>query len=213
MKAAIIIDCMVKNGLMAPTRKQLKFYGHDLLQLYESCVQISLAESRKIPRFDEMEIISRSIFNLLNDFAKVTRYHNLDALSLSNPEKDPLLQWNRILLEILETDVSEKAKAKIMRIGMAVSDVISDRTVTIMQGLDKQALSTAQALILPGLHDPAARHAVLYLVKALCPVRDLLSDLSHKAYGLGTSVPPFPQMHEFLEWLWDDRSYVLRKKR
>lgn len=213
MKAAVIIDHMVKNDLAVPTRKQLKAYGHDLLQLHSSCVEIAKAESRIIPTVAEVDAISREILILLNDFALSTRYHNLDALSSPNSSRDPLAHWNEILLSILRIDVPDRTKAKIVGRGVAIADAISSHTMTIMQGLDKQALSTAHALILPGLHDQAVKHAVLYLIKFLCPLRDLLSDLSHKAYTTGGSIPPFPQMHEFLTWLWDDRSFVLRKKR
>jgi hypothetical protein len=47
----------------------------------------------------------------------------------------------------------------------------------------------------------------------LSPIRDLISDLSQKAYTLRLPVPPFPQMQEFLDWISDDQAYVLRKRR
>jgi hypothetical protein len=203
---------MVSNSLAVPNSKQLKAYGHDLIQLHASCVKISKSESRQVTPIAGIEATGREIFVLLNDFAQTTRYHNLDALSAPNASKDPLVHWNEILLAILKIDVSDQAKAKIVAKGSATANAIADNTMTLMHGLEKTALSTAHALVLPGLHEQAARHAVLYIVKFLCPLRDLLSDLSHKAYTLGVSIPPFPQMQEFLEWLSDDRSYVLRKK-
>ncbi len=45
----------------------------------------------------------------------------------------------------------------------------------------------------------------------LSPIRDLISELSRLAYGF--DVAPFPQMQEFLEWIYDDRQYVLRKRK
>ena len=41
LKAIIIIDYMVKNNLAVPSKKQLKTYGHDILELYDSCLAIS----------------------------------------------------------------------------------------------------------------------------------------------------------------------------
>lgn len=212
MKAAIIIDFMLKNDLAVPTRRQLKTYGHDLAQLHASCVGISLCESRQVTSLEGMETAGREIFLLLNAFAQTTRYHNLDALSAPYSSKDPLAHWDEILLSILDIDVPARTKEKISRKGMEIAKAISGNAITIMQGLDKKALSTAQALVLPGLHEEAAKHAALHVVNFLCPLRDLLSDLSHKAYTIGVSDPPFPQMQEFLLWLWDDRDYVLRKK-
>ena len=123
------------------------------------------------------------------------------------------MQWNDIVLSILESDISSRTKAKIVATASAVAAAIGDKTFTLMHGLDKGPLSTEQALALPGLHDHAARHAVLYVVRLLSPIRDLISDLSHKAYSIGVDPPPFPQMQEFLEWFWDNRNYVLRKKK
>lgn len=213
LKATIIIDHMLKNNLSVPTRTQLKAYGHNILELYSSCVAISKTESRQIPSPDALNANAREILLLLNDFAQLTRYHNLDALNSTSSGKDPLVHWNEILLVILSSDVSSKIKAKIAATALAVAGAISGNTITLIQGLDKQALSTRQALVLPGLHEQAVKHAILYIIKLMSPMRDLISDLSHKAYTTGVPAPPFPQMQEFLQWLWDDRNYVLRKKK
>lgn len=109
--------------------------------------------------------------------------------------------------------MTERQRNKILGQAKMVANAISDISITIMQGLDKQPLSTEEALALPGLHDQAVKYAVLHLITMLSPIRDLISTLSRLAYGLGVPQPPFPQMQEFLEWIWDDRQYVLRKKK
>ncbi len=65
--------------------------------------------------------------------------------------------------------------------------------------MDKQVLSTEEALALPELHNQAVKYAVLHLIEMLSPIRDLISELSHKVYCLGVTELPFPQMQEFLE--------------
>jgi len=213
LKAIIIIDYMVKNKLAVPSKKQLKAYGHDILELYDSCLAISKTRNTNLPSRDKLEPTTREILILLSDFAQTTKYHNLNALSSTQSGKDPLAHWNEIISSILSNDVSHRRQGKILWEASAVAAALADSTTTIMQGLDKQALSTEQALLLPALHEQAVKHAVLYIIKMLAPVRDLISAVSHTAYSLGVSVPPFPQMQEFLEWIWDDRNYVLRKKR
>jgi hypothetical protein len=213
LKATIIIDHMLKNKLSVPTRRQLKDYGHDIHGLYNSCVKIASAELRKVQPLTNLDASTREIVGLLNDFAQTTRYHNLDALSSASSGKDPLAHWNEILLAILRSDVSNHRTKKIVATAAAKASAISDSTTTVMHGFDRQALTTEQALTLPGLHDEAIKYAVLYLMTFLSPIRDLISDLSHKAYTLGLPVPPFPQMQEFLDWISDDRAYVLRKRR
>ena len=213
LKAIVIMDFMTKNKLRVPSKAQLKAFGHDIVSLYDSCITISNQEATKLPALGDFEATTNEILVLLNDFAQTTRYHNLDALSSAQQGKDPLTHWNEIIIEILKTDVSRKQQAKVNSITGAVAAAIAGNTFTMMQGLDQQDLTTEQALSLPGLHDLAVKYAILRIINVLAPIRDLISDVSHRGYSLGVSKPPFPQMQEFLEWICDDKAYVLRKKR
>lgn len=213
LKAIVIMDFMVKNSLRVPSKAQLKAFGHDILGIYDSCVNISLNENTKLPARSTLDSITGEILGLLSDFAQTTRYHNLDALSAAQRGKDPLAHWNEIIHAILREDVPHKRQAQIAAVGSSIAASIASGTCTIMQGLDQQDLSTEQALVLPGLQDQAVKYAILRLILLLAPIRGLISDISHKAYTLGVSRPPFPQMQEFLQWIYEDRAYVLRKKK
>ena len=213
LKAIIIMEHMLQNSLSVPTKKQLKGYGHNITELYDECVKISNTHSGHLPSRNSIHSINQELIGLLSDFAQATRYHNLDALSAQQSGKDPLEHWSEIILLILALDVPERQRNKILGEAKLIADAISDISITIMHGLDKQPLSTEEALALPGLHDQAVKYAVFRIISILSPLRDLISTLSHEAYGLGVTEPPFPQMQEFLEWVWDDRQYVLRKKK
>jgi hypothetical protein len=212
LKAIVIIDHMLDHGLAVPTKKQLQSRGHNIAELYDECEVLGQKYQSVIPKKAQLDAIDQKLLQLLSDFARVTRYHNLDALSSAQSGTDPLAEWGQILIDILGQDVPQKQKDKILSQADVIASAIDDMTMTLMHGLDQTPLSTHEALSLPGMHDQAVRFAVLRLVQILSPIRDLLSAVSHKAYGLGP-VPSFPQMHEFLQWLWDDRQYVLRKKR
>jgi hypothetical protein len=213
LKALVIIEHMATNNLSVPTKKQLKSYGHNIEELYDQCVTIADARGVAVPARNSLNPIQKEIISLLSDFAQTTRYHNLDALTPSHVGRDPLDHWGQIVTAILEKDVPKSQKEKILSQSNLVASAIDDITVTIMHGLDKTPLSTEEALALPGLHDQAAKYAVLQVVEMLAPLRELTSELSHLAYTLNTTEPVFPQMQEFIQWLWDDRQYVLRKKR
>lgn len=212
LKAIVIIDHMLDNGLSVPTKKQLQARGHNIADLYDECERIGGKHQSHIPGQSALDAIDQELLQLLSDFARITRYHNLDALSSAQSGTDPLAKWGQIIVEILSNDVPQKQRDKILNQANVIATAIDDMTMTLMHGLDQSPLNTAEALSLPGLHDQAVRFAVLRLVKILSPVRDLVSALSQKSYGLGPT-PPFPQMHEFLQWLYDDRQYVLRKKK
>ena len=210
LKAIVIIDHMLDNQLKTPTKTQLKARGHNIADLYDECERIGVIRSSIIPARTSLEAIESELLQLLSDFARTTRYHNLDALSTSNTSFDPLTKLNQILFTIVATDVPRKQK--ILKQANIVANQIDDATFTLMHGLDQSPLTTSDALSLPVLHEKAVRFAVLRFIKLLSPIKDLLRAISHEAYDLGP-VPAFPQMHEFLEWLWDDREYVLRKKK
>lgn len=212
LKAIVIIDHMLNNQLTVPTKRQLQARGHNIADLYDECERIGASRSSVIPARTQFDPIEGELLQLLSDFARTTRYHNLDALSASNTSLDPLAKLNQILFAILANDVPKRQKDKILNEGNIIATQIDDFTFTLMHGLDQRPLTTSEALSLPSLYEQAARFAVLRLVKLLSPIRDLLGTLSHESYGLGP-VPAFPQMQEFLEWLWDDRQYVLRKKK
>jgi len=213
MKAIIIMQHMLNNNLSVPTKKQLKSYGHNIIELYDECVKISISNSVSLPDRDLLNNTSQEILVLLSDFAQTTRYHNLDSLSAQQTGKDPLEHWGEVIILILKQDVTKRQRDKVLGQAKMVASVIDDKTITTMQGLNKQSLTTEEALALPGLHDQAVKYAVLHIINMLSPFRDLISTLSHLSYGLGVSQPPFPQMQEFLEWIWNDRQYVLRKRK
>lgn len=213
LKALVIVEHMAANNVSVPTKKQLKSYGHNIEELYDRCVTIASARGVAVPDRNSLNSIQKEIISLLSDFAQTTRYHNLDALNPSHVGKDPLDHWAQIVTAILEKDVPKAQKEKILSQSSLVASAIDDVTITIMHGLDKSPLSTEEALALPGLHDQAAKYAVLHVVRILVPLRELTSELSHCAYALDTPEPVFPQMQVFFQWLCDDRQYVLRKKR
>lgn len=213
LKAIVIIEHIATNNLSVPTKKQLKNYGHNIEELYDQCVKIAKARGVAVPDRNLLNPIQKEIISLLCDFAQTTRYHNLDALNPSHVGRDPLDHWGQIVMAILEKDVSKAQKKKILSQSTLVASAIDDITITIMHGLDKTPLSTEEALALPGLHGQAAKYAVLHVVKILAPLRELTAELSHRAYTFNTPEPVLPQMQEFIQWLWDDRQYVLRKKR
>lgn len=213
MKAIVIMHHMLNHNLSVPTKNQLKGYGHDLIGLYETCVEVAITENSNVPSIAQLDNITRELLTLLSEFAKTTRYHNLDALSASASGKDPLLHIGEILNMILQEDVPPSTVHRLTTSRSHMAAVASSFSRILAQGLDGSDLSLQEGFVQPALHESAVRFAVLRVVELLAPLKELISDISHKSYTLGVQKPPFPQMQEFLEWLWEDRKYVLGKKR
>ncbi len=213
LKAIIIMEYMLNNNLQVPSKKQLKDFGHNIKELHKSAVEIANKRQVSVIPINELSSIDKGIIYLINDFALTSRYHNLDALSSSHLREDPLAIWGDIIFEILKEDVSEYQKQKIFGEAVVFGEAIEQHSITLMHGLDRKKLSTIEALALPGLHDQAVKFAVLRIINFLMPLKQLIKTLSNMSYTLDLPMPPYPFMQEFLQWLWDDRRYVLRKKR
>ncbi len=214
LKATVIIEHMFQNKLSVPSQKQLQAYGHNIHDLYDKCTEIAKSYNVQVEKRGALNEIQQEILDLLNEFARnTTRYYNLDALSSSQGGTDPLSKWGEIIILILSQDVTEKQREKILAQAHRVAKEVEKSSSVLMHGLDQTPLNTKDLFSLPSLHDQAVKHAVLHIINILSPLRDLISSLSHRGYGLGLSIPAFPQMQEFLPWLWNDRQYVLRKKR
>lgn len=210
LKSIIIIEHMANNNLACPSKKQMKSYGHNIEDLYNSCHTISQAHDPILP-LNKLTDLQQEMLSSLSDFAMGTRYFNLDSLSSGKNGVDPIEHWGDILMRIWQSDVTKRTQEKILSEAGMVTELVQDKTLTIMSGMNKEPLTTFDALALPGVHNQSARYACLHIINVIYPLRGLVSDVSRQAYSFGK--PVFPQMHDFLEWLWDDRKHVLGKKR
>lgn len=213
MKAIMIIHHMLNNDLAVPTRVQLKGYGHDIKTLYSKCVAISSNEKAYVPAISTLDSTTRKIAELLSQFAQSTRYHNLDALCSSASGKDPLQHINEILRMVIDGDVPASSARRISELRKRLASDMGDCFMIIAQGLDGSDLTLEQGLVLPALHEKAVPYIIVRLIQLLAPIKELIECLCDKAYKLSLSQPPFPQMHEFVNFLGVDLKYALHKKR
>lgn len=211
LKAIFIMHHMLHNDLKPPTKGDLQAFKHDLIRLYAHSVQICSDEEGGPPDVTMIDPITQGIMSLLRDFALTARYHNLDSLSSSAQSKDPLKRFEEILQLILSTDIQQTTIKRIKNQSSHVERSIKDISLLISNGLDGSDLTLRQGIMQPLLHEKAAPFFVLRVVMFLIPLKHLITNLSYAAYSYET--PPFPQMHEFLDFLWDDRQSILRKKR
>jgi hypothetical protein len=211
-KVVVVIDYMLDNNMTVLSRKQLKNRGHNIVTLYGECHGIAQKRSCPLPSLAQLDNIDCELLSLLSDFATTNRYYNLDSLGARSTSSDPLARLDQLLERIICQDVSLRKKRRILHDARLSSSLIDPVTLTVITNLDKSPLSTFQALSLPALHEQAVRYCILRLIKLLAPIKKLIEILSHGVYRLGP-VPALPQMHEFLDWLWDNRKYVLGKKK
>ena len=217
MKLIVVVDHMLSNNFDPPTKKQLKTYGHDLSQLYQ--LSVDAANRNKITGIT-MPIkgsIEEGILRFLSEFAKSSRYYNLNSLnSRSLQNVDPLIGWEEVINRVIKEDVPEKKIKKQIDAAKLITDKINGMTFTILHDMSGESLSTLQALDLPARQLLAAPHLMIRVFKILSPLIDIASKLSHIGFytksrdGTSQHIPPFKET--LVDYMLNDAE-IKRKKR
>jgi hypothetical protein len=215
MKLIVAVDHMLQNECAPPTVAQLKAYGHNLVALYSSCVvaaqRIGLPVS--IPAAGSIE---EKILSFLSEFAKWSRYYNLDALQTApSTYAEPLATWDSILDTVLTTDVPrEKTKEK-LRQAQVTHDLIAENMRAIQYGMSGNLLSLPEVFSTPAKHELAVPYAMVRLFRLLKPLLQTANELGRLAfYGPpGASSPQAPLLHEFFVHFQGTDAEIRRKKK
>lgn len=85
-----------KNKL--PDNGELKSYGHNIEKLYLKVVK----EIDNTDNFINEDDLYSLILKFLSEFARSSRYYNLDSLSGTHSTNDPLHQWKEVQKEIIK---------------------------------------------------------------------------------------------------------------
>src|ERR1700754_304605 len=138
-KAVVIAEHMALHALVAPSKKRLRVYGHDIRGLYDTCVVIGTKHGHALtPRF-EFDALDKGIVDLLSDFGEGARYHNRDRRGAPPAIADPLARWAG-LLRLAADDVSDRSKTGIRTGAAATASLMADSTMVMMRGMEGASL-------------------------------------------------------------------------
>ena len=216
MKVILVIDHMAKNRMATPTNDALKKKGHDLITLFDYLHSLPDLTPNPLAVIDRMQLPFK-ILAFLSGYAKRSRYYNLDALASAAVTADPLVEWHRIVEDILSTDVSAKQRAGITKRAVAAVHPSWDRTLIIGQTLEGRPMTLADAAIMPQEHDMTARYAVWHILEIMQPLKVLLGDAVDRSHATarvaGMIDCPVPYMTEFLDFFYPNKKDILTKKK
>jgi len=94
-KLALVLDYCINTRGQFPTDAELRKYGHDLERLFRAIEVIRVRQNfSRDGSFPDTEI-HRAILQTLSDFAKASRYYNLDYLAKGSAStlQDPIAAW------------------------------------------------------------------------------------------------------------------------
>jgi len=215
LKVIMIIDHMCRNEMIPPSVRQIKSYGHEILQLFEATQEINVRHRPGQPI--KLSKCEHDLFSFLDEFGTGARYYNVNELSGASQGRDPLSAWAGVLNSILDENNLLKTANSRREKAVVQASLISPDVFVVAHGLDRRPLTLEDAYATMRVHDLACKYAVYHVVRVLAELRDLTMTLSHLAGAIdrtqGKDIPTVPSMHEFLSFVDTDKRAILNKMR
>lgn len=211
LKIIVILQYRLKNDLAFPTDAMLKKLGHSIEASYERCKLDGV--ERGVDGWPAPESHHVETLSVLTEFAKGSRYHNLNQMVDGFPNADPLVRLFELHMKIAEDSVSYRRLSAVMDDARAHCDRYGlhgwemgprgryDLTVDVTYQLEVARLSTGHLV-----------WVMLELIKPIYRVLDQLVD-SVQDMELSRQVEStVPYMTEFFPFGLTTRRDALRRK-
>lgn len=212
LKIVILLDHKLQNNYSNLTNKQLRDYGHNIESLFTICSKIELkVNGRELGLNDKQ----KKILGVLSSFSKGSRYYNLDELTESHRNSDPLKDWSKVIsdhISILKPSVREKLEQEALfycdsnRLGGHYYPELN---------INGQPMTMLEYHYFFHATSKASYYIIWSIISMLEPFYHLLEKLTSKIHyieneqGLKESIP---FMYEFFPFFLSFKHQVLRKK-
>ena len=203
--AWLIDECITRSGAF-PTDRDLRAIGHDIMALLNKATAIrsnrhfsksALAESQSTYALPS-DAITVSLIEFLSDFAKATRYFNIDLMvgGQSSHMDDPIKVWHNMIGSAVRSRLETKAKKKRLQTQAAKGAHALSPAVVFSTSADGTLLTNVSELLLSeyqaGEINKQAQSKTLGIVRFLSL---LLIDLSEAAHAAGLNFIPYLREH------------------
>lgn len=215
-KLCLILDYYINSsGALPDFNYMKKEIGHNLVKLYsKSC---TVAQNHNVNfRFlkNLNEDIYQRILKILSDFALGDRYSNINILSQSPQQNDPVSNWYYSIDRfILENYVSDKKKLKIDANAKLISVTVKDfmfvrhisetgETITDVEVASRQT----------GIQEAVAPFRQLFVLQMIRYWVELIKSLGFKAQKINTEKLEIPYFSEIFGGFFNEDSYLKSRK-
>jgi len=216
-KLALILDYLVDHSLSPPGASAVRSFGHDLNTLFSKVQAIAKLRNYSFVSEFSLSPIQARMLNFLAEFAKGSRYANLDSLASGVHQTEPLHGWHQILEESLATQVSKNKSSKITIQSAFIASKMRGSAIILAHDLVNNPMSLEDWFSKPRLFDEASKFLIWDLTRLVHPIKATVVQLSNDARRLAPSTGNqplrIPYMHEFYSFLHLDRKYNMRKKK
>jgi len=217
LKLIVLIDhALTHDGALPATQEFKTAYGHDLTRLFAQAIVIRerLDDEGETLRWGvpDMEITNR-ILAVLTEFARVTRYYNLDVLTGADPDagRDPIAAWAVEVGRVLEDRQSPARRQRDERDAATMQRLIGDRTVLLQETETGGALHRVDEAVLHGRRTEFVQREATFHTATI--VRYLVETLWQLCDRCRPGAPvEVPELWERFEVFYNGDAYLRRRK-
>ncbi|MGW1715592.1 hypothetical protein [Streptomyces sp. NPDC002156] len=216
MKLTILLDSLVENGEFPSDQQLKKAYSHDLSKLLCAVREIreKLDQSELRWKLPHPEIIDDAV-TFLAEFAKTTRYYNLDVLSGKAPSLDPVARWFQVVGKPLLDKRPARQTRRNSEYASAIEELMGDKLIIRSIREDGTPVTSAGEASIAEYESEYVAKEGTFLCTALARyVIEVLRDRGHAARGAGHAIPAFGDFFALFnnrdDLLKNRRSFVMR---
>jgi hypothetical protein len=216
-KLIVLADYAIEHGGKFPDNKFLKHViSHDLGLLLDHCESVSSKrafshEYSKRPN----DGVHQGIIQTLSEFAKQTRYYNLDFLTGSNSASRPEpveIWWKRVGEPILARHYTARQRAKDAAVAKNLDKLLRGKARVIHHSETGDAINDIAGLTLRGgATRVVQKYGRLYVLQIVRWLTCMIFELAHEgAYTHG--IEPLSGREEPFKMFLNDDSYFRTRK-
>ncbi|MCG7208168.1 hypothetical protein [Streptomyces arenae] len=211
MKLTILLDSLVEDGNFLSDQQLKSAYGHDLNKLLDAVqeIRVKLDESELRWQLPHPDIIDDAVV-FLAEFAKTTRYYNLDVLSGKTPSLDPVARWFQIVGKPLLDKRPAWQTLRNAGRASAVAGLIGDKM--LIRSITEDGIpvdSVEEAAIAERNSEYVAKEGTFLCAALARHVIEVLCDRGLAARGAGHVIPAFGDFFA----LFNNRDDLLKNRR
>lgn len=209
LKLIYILNHYVETSIF-PTNEQLKCnFGHSIDNLLLESNNIAKSYSIQIYN----SILHQQIIEFLNDFAKRTRYYNLDYLTAEIQDKDPIKEWKDIVSNIpMNKNVKKNIESKKQLNSTSFADLILMRVVSEDNKVMTDLAKIEEHKMSMDYYNREARMLILQIIRSISDLLDKLTTLAQQKSNTNQEMD-IPYLSEFFVIFRNEDKYLKRRSR
>jgi hypothetical protein len=213
-KLIIVADHAISHSGAFPTDDELRSIGHDIAGLLDRCAELSSKHRSSKPYCERpTDTIHHGVVATLTEFAKLSRYHNLDLIVGGKAARLPepvAAWWDRVGNPILTRHYSDRQRAKDDAQSAAMAELLGPVTYVLHHAEDTTPITDMATLMTRGgATRIVQKYGRLYVFQIVRWLAYLMSDLARGARTADIE-PLFGIEEPFVLFLNDDRYFLGR---